>query len=675
VRTILDFESRSPIDLRKRGVYVYAADPRTEITCCAVKRHGQPTVLWFPKLLAAGKILITMPDNRPAVRLIDDAELAKHVDEAEVLAAHNAQFERVMWQFIMHGRLGFPDKPIPYWQCSAARAAAQALPRHLDGVGAALGLTVQKDKEGHKLMLKMSRPNKKGEYIEDGASLIRLGQYCVTDADVEEAVEDALPPLPPSEEALWQLDQEINDRGIGYDAAGVRAIQMHVATAEDKLLAEVSEITGGVITSTRQRDATMDWLEDEGVSMDDMRKNTVAETIGDLPEGKARRMLEIRQALSLSSISKLDAMQRLASDDNRIRGSLLYYGATTGRWAGMGIQPQNFPRDSYKEAHEVDDVISGDAEVNAVLAGESFSMMKAASRCLRGMLVPAKGNIMTEVDFNAIEARVLAWLADEQHVLDVFRNNLDPYKVAASAIYRVGYDEVTKDQRQVGKVAELALGYQGWTGAFIPFAAIYGVDLTVGLPLPPEMTQAEFADEKAKEIIIPWRENRPLTCAMWKGTEQAALMTVRTGKAHRYGKLVFGIKNNFLYMKLPSGRLLSYPYPTIEERTTKYGVTKEVVTFMGVNPYTRQWERQSSYGGKFIENADQAISRDLMAEFLVTVDKFGVPIIFHAHDAGVFETRTSVLNYLLKIMAQQSPWCLDLPLGAAGWEGTRYKKD
>ena len=671
MRTILDFESRSPVDLRKRGVYVYAADPRTEILCCAVKRHGQPTLLWFPKLWAMGHR--TLPGT--TTRLIGDDEFLTLVTTAEILAAHNAQFERVMWHFIMNRRLGFGAQPINRWQCSAARAAAQALPRKLEQVGSALHLPVQKDIEGHNLMLKMSKPRKDGTYLEDEESLIRLGKYCVTDAEVEELVEDTLLPLPASEELIYQLDQKINDRGIAYDAPGVAALKREIAKSEEKLLAEVSELTGGTVTSTRQRDKTLEWLEEEGVEMDDMRKNTVVSTLDELPEGKARRMLEIRQSLSLSSIKKLDAMQRLGSADNRIRGSLLYHGADTGRWAGRGLQPQNLPRDSYKEPEEVDAVIFGDAEIEAAFEKKPFCMMKAASRCLRGMLVAKPGHILSAIDFSAIEARVLAWLAQERHVLEGFRNNLDMYKVAASAIYNCGYDDVTKDQRQVGKVGELALGYQGWVGAFRTMAPTYGVDLTAGLRCPEGMTHDEFADELAKDIIIPWRENRPATVALWAGTNDAMIKAVQTGNPYRYGKLVFGVRGKFLYMKLPSGRMLAYPEPLVVRRKTKYGQEKDNVSYMGINSVTRRWERIYTYGGKAIENADQALSRDLLAAKMLQIEDEEIPIVFHAHDEAVTETINSVLARLMEIFVQPEPWCLDLPLGAAGWEGPRYKKD
>ncbi len=513
MKTILDFESRSTVDLKKCGAYVYAAHPTTEILCCAVKRDGDPTVIWFPKLWALGYREIN------GFRIIDDAELLAIVEESEVLGAHNAQFERVMWREIMAARLDFPEQPASRWRCSAARAAALALPRHLEGVCAALHLPIQKDKEGHKLMLRMCKPDKKGKYLEDTASLLRLGAYCITDADAEYAVEQELPPLPESEERIWQLDQEINDRGVTIDLAGCAVLNRMVDKAKKDFGFEIDVLTDGAITSAGQRDKLLNWLEEDGVDMDDLKKGTVVEKLEGLPEGTARRLLEIRQTASLTSVAKLKAMEKLASADGRVRGSLLYYAATTGRWGGKGIQGQNLPRDSYKTEEEVDGVLAGTFDGCAI---------KAASRCIRGMITAGPGLILTASDYNAIEARILGWIANESHVLDTFRNNLDPYRVAAMAIYGVGYDDVTKSQRQVGKVAELALGYQGWIGALTTMADGYGVD--VG------------DDEKKKSIIIPWRENRPGTTALWRGTEEAALKTVLTGKVHKYGKLMFGAR-------------------------------------------------------------------------------------------------------------------------------------
>lgn len=648
MRLIIDFESRSRVDLRKRGAYVYAADPSTEIMCCAFKADNGPTCLWFPK-----GTTLAMEDALGASRVLCADALAELVGDADELGAHNAQFERLMWREIMVKRHGFPPQPTHRWRCSAARAAALALPRHLDGVGAALNLPIQKDKEGHKLMLRMCKPTKTGDWIEDAASIVRLAQYCVQDVETEHAVEQALPPLPESEERIWQLDQEINDRGVAIDIEGCKILNAEVAQAKIAFNAEIAELTNGAVTTPGQRDKIIDWLEGEGVEMEDMTKTSVTgvlEVLADMPESAAKRLLEIRQTGSLTSVAKLKAMVTLASADGRVRGSLLYYAATTGRWGGKGIQGQNLPRDSYKTEAEVEAVLLGAFEGCAI---------KAASRCIRGMIIANEGKQLIASDYGAVEARVLAWLAGENHVLDAFRAGLDTYKVAAAAIYGVAYENVTKDQRQTGKTAELACGYQGWQGAWAKMAETTGC--TIG------------DEEEVKTIILAWRANRPATKNLWGGLEEAAVQTVITGKVHKYGKIMFGIKGPYLFMRLPSGRMLAYPFPETEKRD-RYGKEVDVVTFMTTNSYTKKWERQSTYGGKLTENAVQAIARDLLCDAIINFDMLGLPVVLHVHDEIVIETAEDFLHSAENIMQQMPAWAEGLPMAAEGWRAFRYRK-
>ena len=661
---LIDFESRSTVDLRKRGVYIYSQDPSTEILCLALMPDGDRSkrVIWFPKLFSAGIFSVRVFGGYAEVPVVNTATAQHLISQATTITAHNAQFERLLFQEILHKRHGWPAIPLTKFRCTAARAAALALPRSLDQVCSVLNLPVQKDKEGRKLMMRLCRPQPDGTYIEDIPSLVRLAQYCLTDVDAEHEVEKALPPLPASEERIWQLDQRINDKGIGFDREGALQLKFAIEGAETRLLAEVKELTKGAIKSARQVAALITWLKDEhDVELDDLKKGTVKEALSRLPEGKAKRMLEIRQEMSLSSTAKINTALGLISPDSRIRGTLLYHGASTGRWGGKGFQPHNLPRDSYKTPEEVEDAIAG---------FHTESTIKAASKCLRGLIVPQNGKFLHASDYNAIEARVLAWLADEREALEVFRRGLDPYRVTASNIFGVSYEKVTKDQRQIGKVAILALGYQGWVGAFQTMAPNYGVHVS---------------DEQAEEIIIPWRAANPAIRALWAGMEDAAFQAVRTGKPYRCGKTLFGTRGDFLFMKIPSGRMLAYPYPIIEPRTREFPakepggkpqkITKDVVTFMGEDTYTHKWTRLATYGGKLVENLVQATARDLLCDAMLRMDALGYAIVLSVHDEIVWEDDQDRVKEVEDLMTVAPAWAAGCPLGAAGWRSKRYRKD
>jgi DNA polymerase bacteriophage-type len=650
-----DYESRSTVDLRKRNIYVYAADPSTEVLCCGLKIDDGFPSMWFPKLWDAG--FREFPSRNfagaRAVKLVSSDDYEQMCADADEIHAHNAQFERVMHEYVLHQRQKFRPIPISKYRCSAARAAALALPRSLEQVGEVLGLRVQKDREGHRLMMKMCKPQPDGTYIEDVPNLIRLAQYCIQDVEAEYAVEQAIPALPPAEERIWQLDQKINDRGFGFDRDGALELKFAIEEAEVRLLKEVETLTAGAITSARQVAKLKAWLkEEEELDLADMQKSTVAAALKKLGDGRAKRMLELRQEMSLSSTAKINTALRLISDDNRIRGSLLYHGATTGRWGGKGFQPHNLPRDSYKDPQMVQDAING---------FHLETTIKAASKCLRGLLVPQEGRVLCAVDYSAIEARVLAWLADEQTALDVFRKNLDPYKVVAQSIFNVEYDQVTKAQRDQAKVPELACGFRGWIPAFNAMAKNLGIE-----PIP---------ENRAKEIILLWRQNRPMTVELWDHLEEAAMATVRTGKAHRAGKIVFGLKGIFLYMKLPSGRLLAYPYPKIELRDTPYEKDKKTITFMGIDQYTRKWTRLYTYSGRLAENATSGVARDILCDGLIRLDEADFNLVLHVHDEGGAEEETNRLQEMMDTMLVPPTWAPDLPMGVSGWVGPRYKKD
>lgn len=675
-KLIIDMETRSRVDLKKCGVYVYAEDSSTDILCIAVKSGDERPQIW------ASDILKPKIKARIHVPIISSSHLQKLIDQADEIHAHNAQFERVMWDRIMYKRYGFKNLPFEKIRCTAAKAAYYSLPRALGEACLALNLAQKKDATGYRVMMKMCKPNSLGHWNEDEADIMALMHYCMQDVEAEHSLDNSLYDIPKSELEVYRLDQIINDRGIKADITNIENLIYKVEEKERRLLHEIKKISGGEIKSTRQLEVTKDWLKRNGVEVDDLRKETVKAVLsGDISKDAAR-MLQIRQSLAKSSVSKLSAMKRFACKDERIRGTLLYHGASTGRWSGKGIQPQNFVRDSYEEENILKVVELGVDGVDEHFGDTIF----AASRCLRGMLMAAPGKTLYCADFSSIEARVLAWLAGEKKVLNAFVNKLDLYKVAAMDIYGVAYDQVTKEQRSVGKVSELALGYQGWVGAFEAMADGYGVDLkdyaTVkqlkesGKKLTAE-EEKDILEAPIVRIVKAWRENRPLTTAYWRGIETAAVLAVQTREAYAYGNIKFGMRGKFLHCRLPSGRLLSYYDPFMKKVKTKYGVEKEVIAFYGVDSYTNKWGVLHTYGGKLTENIVQAVARDLLVSGLMATEKAGYPTVLHCHDEVLSEMPegTGDLKQFETLTASLPDWAAGLPLGAEGWTGKRYRKN
>lgn len=657
----IDFETRSTVDLRACGMHVYAEDESTDVQCLAVKVGEHKTGIWVPaKYEAIAKKL--------DCDLITDRQLQCIVDAADTIEAHNSGFERLIWQNVMVNKYGFKKLDETKLRCTAAKAAMHNLPRALDKAGAAMDLTVKKDTVGQSLMLKLCKPkkNKEGEtginWHESPEDLVRLFEYCRTDVDAEYELNSKLADLSEMEQKVFELDSRINDRGVPIDVLSINTLIENIENKEKALLLEFQTITEGFVQSPKQVSNTIKWLQHRGCSIDNLKKYTVEEALDNLTtdDEDVKRVLEIRQALSKTSTAKLQTFLDWCCKDGRVKGMFLYHGASTGRWSSRGPQIQNLPRDSY-DPETVDDIVNSSAIMSEMIYG---CPLQSASKCIRGMIKAPKGKTLIAADFSAIEARVIAWVAGETKVLEAFRNKKDLYKIAACDIYHVKYDEVTKEQRAIGKVAVLALGYQGWVGAFNAMAGAYGVYVS---------------EEEAKEIVSAWRRGNPSIVKLWSDIENAAIATIKTGKATTVGCIKFGMRNNFLHMRLPSGRLLSYYKPSIEEVTTKFGTTKEAIAFIGEDSITKKIGKIYTYGGKLCENLTQAISRDLLVESMFRLDKAGLDIVMHVHDEVVCEVpkdkaTPEFLKAFEATVAITPEWAKGLPLAAEGWISERYKK-
>lgn len=370
-----------------------------------------------------------------------------------------------------------------------------------------------------------------------------------------------------------------------------------------------------------------------------------------------KRAIQLRLSLAKTPVKKYEAF-RARTVAGRAHGMLLYHGASTGRWSSTGINVQNLPRPSFSDTDTCIELFAyRDPEIIDMLYDDT---MEALSSCLRGMITAPEGKRLLAADYSAIEARVLAWLAGQEDVLAVFRGHGKLYEHTAAQIYRIPIEQISKDQRQIGKVAALALGYQGAVGAFQSMAGNYGL---------------KVPDEQAEQIKDDWRAANKHIVKFWRKLDDAAIEAVRSNQQCSVGNkgIAFKVSGGFLYCRLPSGRLLAYCQPKIAEGT--FG--NDQVSYMGVDPLTRKWCRQYIYGGKWAENITQAVARDLMAAAMLRVEAAGYEVVLSVHDELLAEAPEGhgSLQEFEALMCELPPWAGGLPIAAAGFEAKRYRKD
>ncbi len=674
----IDFESRSACSLRKSGAWKYSIDPTTEILCLAYRLPAWESgrvELWAPAFPHLG-IAETYEEG-----LYD---FIQWVESGGLLAAWNASFERCMWTNILTTRFGWPLPSISQWKCSAAKAAAHALPRGLEGAGSALALSIVKDTEGAKAMKKAMKPRKSWKKERDQSAKTgiplpnilwhesrelfeKVWAYCRVDILAEEAISQTLPDLSPEEQTIYTLDQTINERGFQLDGCAV-STALHLIAGETKRLnGELSVVTGGKVQKATQRAQMIKWFASEGLDLPDTQKETIDDLLDsqDLPNAdnmpdSCKRGLEIIRTLGRSSTAKYEAMKNwMDPHDNRIRGGLLYHGATTGRWSGSGVQPHNFVRGSIKDM---------DGLWEALKAGRPFlrkdgvaiDLMVALSEGLRGAIVAAEGKSLFVADYAAIEARVVMWLAGEKEALNIFRTGADIYLDMASDIY--GYPCNKKDhsaERQIGKIAILGLGYQMGASKFRATC---------------EKGGSIIDEEFAQSVVSAFREKYWRVKQMWWDQEDAAISAVLSNRPVTCGYVSWVPEGSFLYCVLPSGRRIAYPFPEIRPRSTPWGAVKNSLTFMGIHPLSRKWVRQTTYGGSLVENITQSVARDVMAEAMLRCELSSYPVVLSVHDEGISERAGGDLDEFLALMSKNPKWSVGLPIACEGFVTRRYKK-
>ncbi len=645
----LDFETRSKADIKKVGAYRYSMDPSTSVLCVVYDlKDGKGRRLWHPW---AGGI---------------PSDLIRHAQNGGTLEAHNSEFEYCVWNFVCTRLYGWPKIDFKQFRCSASKAAALALPRPLEDLSAALDVPVKKDMDGRRLMLKMSKPrrptkNDPSEWVEGVLELERLFEYCDTDVVAEEHCSLAMPDLSDRELAIFRLTQKINERGIFCDLKSCETAVKFSKQFEYDLTNELREITKGKVSTAKQVAKLSEFLGEEGVDVENLQ----AKTVGDLLKAgvdspTAKRVLEIRQLLGKSSISKFQAMLNMAGPDGRIRGALLYHGASTGRWAGRGIQPQNYPQGKIKDVHNIVAALQdGDYEWFKTLFPDVFTALSAA---LRAMLRAPEGRDLIAADFSAIEARVVCWLAGDFANLGVYERGEDPYKIMASAIFNVPVSQVTKAQRELGKRAVLGCGFgMGWE-KFMATCEAQGQPVT---------------GELAQKAVNAYRYQYAMVKAFWNDIEEAAIRAVKyPGRRFDVNEMIqWLVKGSYLYCRLPSGRLLAYYAPKIERRASPYG-ERDQLTYMAVDSKTKQWVREGTYGGKLTENVVQATARDIMADAMFRVERKGYECILTVHDEIVCEVPKGfgALPEFENLIAELPAWAKGLPIKVEGWHDIRYRK-
>lgn len=651
----IDIETKSSVDIGKAGLYRYAQSDDFEILLFAY-RYGNEDVQIID--LAQGE---KIPDK--IVEDLRNPQIVKH--------AYNAAFE---WYCM--NKAGY-ETPLCQWKCTMIHGLYCGYTAGLDATGKAIGLPQDKRKltTGKALIRYFCAPCKPTKnngkrtwnlpkHASEKWELFK--EYCKQDVVTESAILKRLEafPVPEEEEKLWQMDIRMNAFGVKVDTALISgALQINEHSTE-LLENEARMITG--LQNPNSSVQLLDWIHNNGVEMDNLQKVTVTEKLSnDLPND-VRRALEIRQQLGKTSIKKYVAMDTAKGKDDRVRGLTQYYGANrTGRWAGRLVQMQNLPRNYIKTLDYARKLVK-DRNYGGIklLYG---NVPDTLSQLIRTAFIPSEGNKFVVADFSAIEARVIAWLAGETWVNEVFATHGKIYEATASQMFHVPIEKIAKGNpeyalRQKGKVATLALGYQGGANALIAMGA-----LNMGL-----------SEEELPDIVHRWRNANPRIRDLWYAVEEAALLVMQTAQPQAIYNLIFNLESdivygqNFLTVQLPSGRKLYYPRPFLKEN--QFG--KLAIHYYTVGQQTRKWEVTSTYGGKMTENIVQAIARDCLAETLRRIDAKGLQVVFHVHDEVIIDAPVeTTVDEICDLMAEPIPWALGLILKGAGFESNYYMKD
>lgn len=651
----IDIETRSSVDIGKAGAYKYAQSPDFEILLFAYQWNNDPVKV----------IDLKNGEELPCwlMQALADPNVIKH--------AYNAAFE---WYCL--NQAGY-ETPIDQWRCTMAHGLYCGYTAGLDATGKAIGLPQDKQKltTGKALIRYFCVPCKPTRtnggrtwnqpwHDKDKWDLFK--EYCKQDVVTEREILKRLDlfPMPEEEERLWQMDVLMNAYGVRVDTDLIEGALYIDQISTQRLTDEAISLTG--LQNPNSAAQLLQWLRDNGTEADNLQKATVAELLGGINPNKVRRMLEIRQQLGKTSIKKYVAMDTARGEGDRVRGLTQYYGANrTGRWAGRLVQMQNLPRNYLKTLDYARNLVKAkNYDGVRILYG---NVPDTLSQLIRTAFIPSAGHKFVVADFSAIEARVIAWLAGEQWVNEVFATHGKIYEATASQMFGVPVERIAKGNpecslRQKGKVATLALGYQGGTSALIAMGAL----------------QMGLTEEELPDIVQRWRQANPRIKGLWYAIENAALAVMETAQPQGINGLIFALEGDMIYgqsfltVRLPSGRKLFYPKPFLKENRFE----KMAVHYYTVGQQTRKWEVTSTYGGKMVENIVQAIARDCLAVTLERIAAKGLQVVFHVHDEVIIDApMETTVEEICDLMAEPIPWAPGLVLKGAGFESQYYMKD
>ena len=643
-----DIETFSDVDLIRCGVYKYADSPDFEM------------------------LLFAYAADDGDVHIIDIAggeELPEKIIQAiksdtVVKTAYNAQFERVCLSRYLKLPEGEYLNP-QSWYCTAVQAAELALPLSLADVGSVLGLERQKMTEGKELIKYFCVPCKptksngnrtRNRPCHDINKWETFKKYCMRDVDVERQIADKLKmyPIRDEEHRLYVLDQIINDRGVLVDselaeqAVKLNSIQTTVAVEQAYMITGLENPNS--VTQLKQ------WLKENGVEIESLSKKAV-KSLADETDGDVSEMLKLRLLMAKTSVKKYEAVIRSVCSDNRVHGMMRFCGANrTGRWSGNILQPQNLPQNHLPDLTLARDIVKdGDFEMLDMMFGNVPNVL---SELIRTILIPKPNHRFIVADFSAIEARVLAWIAGEQWRIDTFKNGGDIYCASASKMFKVPVEKhgVNGELRQKGKISELACGYGGSVGALKNMGAV----------------EMGVQENELQGLINDWRNANPHIVRFWYEVGNAAMKAIKEKTTVPLGKLVFAYERGILFIRLPSGRRLSYINPRIG--TNRFG--GDSITYMGINS-AKKWDRLETFGGKLTENIVQGTARDLLANALINAANAGYDTVFHVHDEIICEVPNGYgsVDELCRLMCIKTDWADGLPLNADGFECEYYKKE
>lgn len=636
-RVYLDCETRSRQDIWETGGYVYASDPSTELLCLAYAVDGGP-------------VHIIKHDDIFTYPLSDPFEELRGLANAKdtLFYSHNAIFEQLIWRFKLQDRFELPRLPVSRWRCTAAKALAVGLPKSLVEASVAIGASHTKDLRGRSVMLKVCKPNSKGNFIEDPALFAELEAYCAQDVKTERDIDALLPELAPFEQMVWFEDQVINMRGVAVDRETLTRVLELIDIEEERLTKRIAVLTNGKLDGVSRRAAVLEYLDKKGFKLPDFTKATVEKAIqsGKLtPE--TLEILRVRQQLGLTSTAKYAALKDALCNDGRLRDTFVYHAASTGRWGGKLVQLQNLPKGSFSSDLGVEMLQKYDHEM---LLAMYPNIMELLSSCVRGMFVSAPGHDLIVADYSAIEARVLMWFCGEERATQMFREGKDIYVDMA---HRIGNGA----PRQLGKQAVLACGYGMGPDKFQATCQTYGIKVDPIL---------------AATAVKTYRAAYPKVPQMWYAQERAAVQALTQGGKVECGRVTWEKRGAFLWCKLPSGRELAYHKP--ELRTADEMAPR--LSYMTTDSMTKKYARKDTYGGKIIENIIQATARDILATALLNAERNKYAPVMHVHDEIVVEVPEGFgsVEEFEKIICAMPAWAKGCPINAEAWRGKRYKK-